>query len=291
MSARNSYNVAPIPGDNNGGSGGGGGGGGPSADGGLPVGSVIPYAGATTPPKWLLCNGSEYRQDNAEDLYDLIGYSYGVNPSSTSIVQGSGGAIYGYDISTNTLTIAGTNVVNTFIKVGTYIKLSGATATTGVNINGTIVLITVSNIAIGATGVGGIQYQGTFVNPVGSGVGGGSGMITTLNRFSVPVPDLRLASPIGAQTGTINLGTSGGSATTTITANNLPSHQHGVFQAGGRSAVAGGGNLSGDPNVDNGTRTVAGSTYVDNGGAQVQNTPISTRNPYVALNYIIKAET
>jgi microcystin-dependent protein len=294
MSARNSYNVAPIPGDNNGGSGGGGGDG-PSADGGLPVGSVIPYAGTTTPQKWLLCNGTEYNQATAEDLYGVIGYSYGVNPGSTSIVQGSGGAIYGYDTSTNTLTIAGTNVVNTFIKVGTYVKLSGATATTGVNINGTIVLITLSNVAINGTGVGGIQYQGTFVNPVGSGAGGGSGMVTTFNRFSVPVPDLRLASPIGAQAGTINLGTSGGSATTTITANNLPSHQHGMFQPGSRALSAASGNLCGDFNVDANLRTIRGETYVEgsteSNGALVQNLPISTRNPYVALNYIIKAET
>jgi microcystin-dependent protein len=292
MSARNSYNVAPIPGDNNGGSGGGGGDG-PSADGGLPVGSVIPYAGATTPPKWLLCNGTEYNQAIAEDLYDVIGYSYGVNPSATSIVQGGGGAIYGYDIATNTLSIAGTNVVNTFIKVGTYIKLSGATVTTGVNINGAIILITTSNVAINGTGVGGNQYQGTFVNPLGTGVGGGSGMITTFTRFSVPVPDLRLASPIGSQTGTINLGTSGGASTYQLTAQNLPQHRHGVFVPGGLSSqVNGSQNRAGDPNVDATFTTVPGETYPDTGAlTPVANTAFSIRNPYVALNYIIKAQT
>ena len=282
MSARNSYNVAPIPGDNNGGSGGGGGGGGgPSADGGVPVGTVLPFAGATVPDKFLLCNGTEYRQDSYEDLYETIGYAYGTAPATTTFAVSGGYST----ASTTTITFTETTAVNPFIKVGTYLKLSGFTAISGPNVNGVVVVIT-SCPAIG-TNTGG-NYQCTIPVPLPTTGNGSAGV---LNRFSIATPDLRLAGPIGAQAGTINLGTSGGSATTTITANNLPSHQHGVFQAGGRSASAGGGNLSGDPNVDNGTRTVAGSTYVDSGGALVQNTPISTRNPYVAFNFIIKSET
>jgi len=290
MSARNSYNVAPIPGDNNGGSGGGGGDG-PSADGGLPVGSVIPFVGATAPPKFLLCNGAEYNQANAEDLFDLIGYSFGVAPASTQISVG----FYAYgSVTPNTISFYQDGQTNTFIKAGTYVKPSGMTANAGVDINGTIILIS-SAPAIGSSGAG--SYIGTFVNPI-SGVGNGSndGLRTyLLNRFSVPVPDLRLASPIGAQAGTIELGTSGGSATTTITANNLPSHQHGLFQPGSRALAAGSGNLCGDFNVDANLRTIRGETYVEgtteSNGALVQNLPISVRNPYVAFNYIIKAQT
>jgi len=292
MSARNSYNVAPIPGDNNGGSGSGGGDG-PSADGGLPVGSVIPFVGATAPPKFLLCNGTEYNQANAEDLYDLIGYTFGVNPSSTSMVMVAPGGIYAYDNSTNIIGFVAYTPVNTFIKVGTYVKLSGFVASTGIDINGAVVLITESFVAIGSPGAVGTNYRGTFVNRLGT-TGGGGGTFTTLLRFSVPVPDLRLASPIGAGTG-IALGTSGGSATTTITANNLPSHQHGMFQPGSRALAAGSGNLCGDFNVDANLRTIRGETYVEgdteSNGPQVQNLPISVRNPYVAFNYIIKAQT
>jgi microcystin-dependent protein len=237
----------------------------------------------------LLCNGTEYNQATAEDLYDLIGYSFGVNPASTSIVEPGSGFVYSYDGSTNTFTVVGTSVVNTFIQVGTYVKLSGMTASSGININGAVVLITTSNVAIGATGGAGVQYSGTFVNPATSSSGQG----TTLLRFSVPVPDLRLAAPIGAGTG-IALGTSGGSATTTITANNLPSHQHGLFQPGSTS-LTGAGQQSGTANVDANLRTIRGETYVEgsteSNGALVQNLPISVRNPYVAFNYIIKAQT
>jgi microcystin-dependent protein len=116
-----------------------------------------------------------------------------------------------------------------------------------------------------------------------------------MTRFSIPLPDLRLASPIGFQAGTIAYASSGGSATTTITANNLPSHQHGLFQPGGRALASADGNLCGDFNVDANLRTIRGETYVEgsteSNGAQVQNLPISTRNPYVAMNYIIKVET
>ena len=276
--------MAPIPGDNNGGSGGGGGDG-PSADGGLPVGSVIPFVGATAPPKFLLCNGAEYNQANAEDLYDLIGYSFGVAPASTQISVG----FYTYGgVTPNTISFYQDGQTNTFIKAGTYVKPSGMTANAGVDINGTIILIT-SAPAIGSSGAG--SYIGTFVNPI-SGVGNGSndGLRTyLLNRFSVPVPDLRLAAPIGAGTG-IALGTSGGASTYQLVSNNLPFHRHGVFVPGSTSLGSVSGNRSGDPNVDNNTLTIAGETFNED-GTIVQNTAFSIRNPYVAFNYIIKAQT
>jgi len=280
MSARNSYNVAPIPGDNNGGSGGGGSGGGPSADGGVPVGTVLPFAGATVPDKFLLCNGTEYRQDLYEDLYDTIGYAYGTAPATTTFAVSGGYST----ASTTTITFTETTAVNPFIKVGTYLKLSGFTAISGPNVNGVVVVVTVCP-PIG-TNTGG-NYQCTIPIPLPAT---GNGSAGTLNRFSIATPDLRLAGPVGAQTGTINLGTSGGASTYQLTANNLPSHQHGLLQPGS-SALTGGGQQAGTANVDAGLRTIAGATFVDNGGAQVQNTAFSIRNPYVSFNFIIKAET
>jgi hypothetical protein len=228
----------------------------------------------------LLCNGTEYRQDSYEDLYDTIGYAYGTAPSTTTFAVSGGYST----ASTTTITFTETTTVNPFIKVGTYLKLSGFTAISGPNVNGVVVVIT--NCPAIGTNTGG-NYQATIPIPLPTT---GNGSAGTLNRFSIATPDLRLAGPVGAQTGTINLGTSGGSATTTITANNLPSHQHGLLQPGS-SALTGGGQQAGTANVDAGLRTIAGSTYVDSGGALVQNLPISTRNPYVSFNFIIKAET
>jgi microcystin-dependent protein len=280
MFARRSYNVAPDIIDA-----GQGGGSGNITNLAMPIGSVIPFAGSTIPDKWLLCNGSEYNQATADDLFDVIGYSYGIAPASTQISVG----FYAYgSIAPNTITFYQDGETNTFIKAGTYVKPSGMTANAGVDINGTIILIT-SAPAIGSSGGG--TYTGTFVNPIsGTGSGSNDGLRTyLLNRFSVPVPDLRLASPIGAQTGTINLGTSGGASTYQLVSNNLPFHRHGVFVPGSTSLASGSGNRSGDPNVDNNTLTIAGETFNED-GTIVQNTAFSIRNPYVALNYIIHAK-
>ena len=289
MSARNSYNVAPIPGDNNGGSGGGGGDG-PSADGGVPIGSVLPFAGATAPPKFLLCNGGEYRRDGEyEDLYNVTGFSYGVNPSVETML-----ALGAYTLtSANVLSIT-LSGINYFLQVGGYAKIEGFVVNDGPNVNGAVFVVT-SAPAVGAiTGT----IVGNFVPPINVAGSGNAGFpvppLSALDRWSFEVPDLRLAGPIGFQAGTIELGTSGGSATTTITANNLPSHQHGLFQPGS-TALTGAGQQAGTANVDANLRTIRGETYVEGttegNGALVQNLPISVRNPYVAMNYIIKAET
>ena len=42
-------------------------------DAGVPIGAVLPYAGATAPIGYLLCDGSEYEAYRFRDLYDVIG--------------------------------------------------------------------------------------------------------------------------------------------------------------------------------------------------------------------------
>lgn len=43
----------------------------------VPSGSVIHFAGSTSPPKWLLCDGSGYNKNDYPFLFDAIGYTYG----------------------------------------------------------------------------------------------------------------------------------------------------------------------------------------------------------------------
>ena len=280
MSGRNTYNVAPIPGDNNGGSGGGG------SDpvvvgGGIPIGSILPFAGFNTPVKWLPCNGAELNLETYNELYGAIGYNYGINPGI-----GFQAGITSYSTpTTSTINFALTSIDNYFIVVGTILKLSNFVPITGPNINGLLVTVTAAP-AINARGT----ISATFSTPLPATGDGGSG---TLNRITFKLPDLRLKSPIGYQTGTIGYATSGGASTVVISADNLPQHRHGVFIPGGKSNQNNlADNLSGEPNVDLGFTTVSGETYPDTGAlTPVSNSAVNIRNPYVALNYIIKAET
>lgn len=278
MSARNSYNVAPIPGDNNGGSGGGGGDG-PSADGGLPVGTVVPFAGTTTPQKWLLCNGSQARNDYYPDLLQALGYNFGTAPGV--VLQ----SVVSYSTPTTSLiNFSQPTIGNSFITVGSYLRLSDFTAITGPNVNGLVVLV-IDAPAIGATG----NYEASFSTPLPAIGNGGVG---TLNRYSVPLPDLRLASPIGAQTGTINYGTSGGASTVVLSATQLPQHTHQVYVPGNTALTSGTGQTVGFPNTTNVSQTtVPSQTRLNDGTTLATNAPVNIRNPYVAMNYIIKAET
>lgn len=282
MFAHRSYNVAPDIID----AGQGGGGGGNITNLGMPIGSVIPFAGVVgyngsfgVPTNWLLCDGREVRNDTYADLYNVIGFTYGVAPATT-VLTGIGA----YSYTGNTITFNITTA-NTFVKAGTYVRPADFTTTTGQNVNGTYILIT-SAPAIGGTGTG----VGTFANPIsGTGSGNATGS-HSVNRASITTPNMVSRFPLGASTTTTPSNAStGGASTYQLTANNLPSHQHGVFVAGSTSLASGSGNRSGDPNVDNGTKTIAGSTYVDN-GALVQNTAFSILNPYLALNYIIHAK-
>lgn len=284
MFANFSYNVSPNADDPNGGGGGGGGGG---ASSNMPIGVVVPFAGSTIPANWLLCDGTEYRPDaDYKDLFNVIGFSYGANPASTQITAGS----YVFTIDSNQITIQQNSQTNTFVYAGSYVKLSGFTASTGPDINGAIVYIN-SAPPINTSGTG--FYFGTFVQPIaglGTGVAGG-----ILNRFSIPLPDLRLSTPVGAQAGTIALGSFGGSATTTINVDNLPEHKHGVLGAAGEGFTSFSSNgvgygASGSIASTLGSQTKTDATVYSTSNVLATNSAISTRNPYVGMNYIIHAK-
>lgn len=49
----------------------------------VPPGSIFPYAGATAPTGWLLCDGAAYDQESYPDLFDAIGATYGDDGEGT----------------------------------------------------------------------------------------------------------------------------------------------------------------------------------------------------------------
>lgn len=51
---------------------------------GLPAGSIIPFAGATPPATYLLCDGSAVSRDTYSRLFTAIGETYGAGDGSTT---------------------------------------------------------------------------------------------------------------------------------------------------------------------------------------------------------------
>jgi len=285
MFAHRSYNVAPDIIDAGQG---GGGGGGNITNLGMPLGVVIPYAGVITafgtigvPDKWLLCDGREVRTDEYQDLFNILGFTYGVAPSS-QVQSGIGN----YSYNNNTISFLMTTA-NVFLKVGTWIRPTGFSAGSGADLNGTWILITGAP-AIGGTGVS----TGTFAQPI-AGIGSGNTTGTfSVNRASLTTPNMVSRFPLGAST--INApanASTGGSATYQLTADNLPQHTHQVYVQGNSTSTSGSGQPVGLPNTLNAyVTTVPSKTLLNDGTTLATNSAFSIQNPYLALNYIIHAK-
>lgn len=114
---------------------------------------------------------------------------------------------------------------------------------------------------------------------LGTTWGAGDGSTT----FNLPNTAGRVVRGVN---GTYTLAGTGGADTQTLVANQLPQHTHGVY-VGGTTALTGGGQRTGDPNVDGGYKTISGQTY-DNSGASFTQQAVSIANTWVGVNYIIK---
>lgn len=67
----------------------------------IPPSTVFPYAGtetASAPDGWLFCDGSTYGTSSYQDLFNVIGYSYGGSGGSFSVPDLRGRVIAGRDI-------------------------------------------------------------------------------------------------------------------------------------------------------------------------------------------------
>jgi len=50
----------------------------------LPVGILLPFAGSTSPDRWLLCAGQEVSRETYANLFAVIGESYGIGDGGTT---------------------------------------------------------------------------------------------------------------------------------------------------------------------------------------------------------------
>jgi microcystin-dependent protein len=182
---------------------------------------------------------------------------------------------------------------------------SGPTASAGTN---TTQLATTAYVLSNANPTGGIMMWGTGTAPTGwllcagaavsrstyaalfavigttFGVGDGS---TTFN-----VPNYTNRMPYGA-----TVGTTGGSATTTLITANLPSHTHAITDPGHAHTFSGtltktdtvsGGGITIKTREDGTTTTATAITGITATDATGSGTAVTTISPYLGINFIIK---
>ena len=63
----------------------------------IPVGTIVPYAGGTLPPGWLLCDNASYPPTKYPALYAAIGYTYGMDGTNYRVPDTRGVFMRGTD--------------------------------------------------------------------------------------------------------------------------------------------------------------------------------------------------
>lgn len=241
----------------------------------VPIGSVMPYAGSTSPEGWLLCDGRStgILRTNYANLFAVIGTTYGSGDGSTTfnlpdmrsrmpIGAGAGTGLTTRALSatggTESIVIASGNLPTHTHGLNNHIHtLGGHTHTTTIDPPNTGSGTVSADHGHSTNFAGGHEHRLYFVTDAGSG--------TTRARVSASGTSLSNTG-ISEYTGAHDHGTTNG-----INTNHTHNTDIGAFNA-----------TSGGPSTDSG----ASSGNTTDGG--FTNTALATMNPFLALNYIIK---
>ena len=259
----------------------------------IPVGALMPYAGATAPDGWLLCNGQTPSRTTYANLFAVLGTTYGAGDGSTfGLPDPMGRAIIGVGSGSGLTarTLAAKSGAETVVIGSANLPthqhtLSAHTHTLGNHTHGLGSHTHSLSAHTHALGDHTHNANHGHTNSVGNASGDHAhniqrGLIATAgtNRAVVSTANNQATFYTEGQSGTHN-------HSVTVDANN--------FNTGGPSAGSGapsndtsGGpstNTSGGPSADSG---VPSTDATGNGG--FANTALAMMNPFLALNYIIK---
>lgn len=229
------------------------------------LGVVLPYAGASAPSGWQLCDGSALTMNAASDLFDVIFNQFGDGGATTFTANSS----------TDFLTAVAHGMVNGDIF---YITNSGGALPTGLSTDLKYFVINKTDdtfqVAL-VSGGGAVDFSTA-----------GSGTHSFHEEFLVP--DMRGNFPLGkddmgsssrdrvTHANADILGGEEGAETHQLTTAEMPSHTHGrVLGASNDTAI----------NAD------AGSSWLETAGVTAStggDTPHENMPPYMTLNYIIR---
>lgn len=129
-----------------------------------PTGTIVMYAGSVAPTGWLICNWTSYVTSDYQDLYDLIGYTYGNDAGKFRVPDFRGRAPIG--VGTGIRHIGGSpNTALTARTLGSFYGYETSTGTDTPTIsvsNASLVLtITVNPISYSITPSGTVTVDST----------------------------------------------------------------------------------------------------------------------------------
>jgi microcystin-dependent protein len=253
---------------------------------GIPIGTILPYAGANAPYGFLFCDGAEVERVKYSDLYNVIGTTYSKTIRLAYQVQiGLVYTIESVGLTDWTNFGATSNTVGeTFTAVRNGIVSDNVGASTGA-------ASTSSFAGIGTfrlpdmrgrftLGRDNMDNGETVPNATGGYVDAGGGT-------AARVPD------INAQI----LGGSAGQSSVTLGLTNLPDHEHSLQNAGVQySAVRIDTSINPPATTGAGPTAVGQAQYLNTSGPVKKpdpsftlGTPVGTMNPYLTINYIIRS--
>lgn len=256
----------------------------------IPVGALMPYAGATAPDGWLLCNGQTPSRTTYANLFAVLGTTYGAGDGSTFglpdpmgraiIGVGSGSGLTARALAAKsgaeTVAIASGNLPTHTHTLSAHTHALGSHTHTlsdhthAITVNG-------NDFSTGTVSAD-HSHSGTTGNASGDHAHNiPRSLIATAgtNRAVVSSTSNQATLYVEGQNATHNHGFSTGG----ISANHSHNANHGHTAGSGGPS----NNTSGGPSADSGAPS---TDATGNGG--FTNTALALMNPFLALNYIIK---
>ena len=266
----------------------------------IPAGVIVPYGGESAPEGWLLCDGSEVRKSEFNELWIAIGHNFrdpalitdgGVNFFALPDFRGR--FPLGWDLMGGTASnrITGGSA--------TYSPISG-TNLSGVGYNGFFTVVRsggVYTVTVYAAGSG--YAPGDTIKIEGNRLGGATPTndltITVLTTVSGGIATIDISGVAITTPGADAIGNNLGSQFKNIGVGNLPEHEHDMEGASGTqyySVREGSGalldtnaiNLTLEPGLG-GYQGLPSSGGILTTGSLGQ--PLDVMNPYLTVNYII----
>lgn len=226
----------------------------------MPAGTVLPFAGISSPTGWLLCDGSAVSRTTYSRLFSAIGSTYGAGDGSTTF---------------NLPDLRGRAVAGKDDMGGTAANRLGVTmsGTRGSTANGVITgLSSTAGLTVGmkATGTG-IGNNATIIT-----INSSTQVTLSANNTATGTGNIRFSIVDGA-----TLGDAGGKQNHSITYNQMAAHTHGNAGTGGFLVAIAGGSSG----IGAGSNATLASATASQGADEAH----PNVQPTIVLNYIIKA--